>query len=79
MKSCIGQFSPETVASLREGYAREGESASETFRPYACITCGRTGLSAKNHMGVWHPERHYPLPRKRANPLGKSGYYKRYR
>jgi hypothetical protein len=40
-------------------------------------TCGCAGLQAKNYSGVWHPESHYPLPRKRVNPSGKSGYYKR--
>jgi hypothetical protein len=74
---CAGQFSAETVALLREAYEREGWSASETFATYPCAVCGRVGLLAKNHMGVWHPESHDPLPRKRVNPSGKSGYYKR--
>ncbi len=77
MKMCEGQFSAETVALLRDTYAKYGWSASETFDTYACTICGRAGLQSKNHSGVWHPESHYPLPRKRVNPSGKSGYYKR--
>jgi hypothetical protein len=77
MKTCNGQFSAETVALLKAAFAREGWSASETFGTYACVVCGRTGLIAKNYGGAWYPESHYPPPRKRVNPSGKSGYYKR--
>ncbi len=77
MKTCKGQFSAETIALLREGFAKYGWSASETFAPYACTVCGRAGLHAKNYGGQWFPESHYPPPRKRVNPSGKSGYYKR--
>lgn len=77
MKTCKGQFSAETVAVLEEAFAREGWSAFETFGAFPCATCGRTGLLAKNYGGEWYPESHYPPPRKRVNPSGKSGYYKR--
>jgi len=77
MKMCEGQFSTETVNVLREAYERFGMSAPETFKLYACAICGRAGLQAKNHGGEWHPESHDPLPRRRVNPSGKSGYYKR--
>jgi hypothetical protein len=77
MKMCEGQFSAETVALLRDAYAKFGWSAPETFKTYSCAICGRAGLLAKNHLGEWHPESHYPPQRKRVNPSGKSGYYKR--
>lgn len=77
MKTCDGRFSAETAAILNEGFAREGWSTSETFGTFPCVTCGRKGLVAKNHGGTWYPESHYPPPRKRVNPSGKSGYYKR--
>ena len=77
MRTCRGQLSPEDVITLRQGFAKYGWSASETFATYSCIVCGRGGLTAKNDGGEWHPEPHYPLPRKRVNPSGKSGNYKR--
>jgi hypothetical protein len=77
MKLCEGRFSPETVTLLREAFARFEWSAPETFHSYSCSICGRSGLQAKNHSGVWEPESHYPPPRKRMNPSGKPGYYKR--
>jgi hypothetical protein len=77
MKTCKGQFSTETVALLRDGFAKYGWSASETFDSYSCTDCGRAGLHAKNYGDQWLPESHYPLPRARVNPSGKSGYYKR--
>ena len=77
MKTCEGRFSAETIEILREGFARYEWSAPETFATYSCVVCGRAGLTPKNHGGMWHPESHYPLPRKRVNPSGKSGYYKR--
>ena len=77
MKMCEGHFSAEIVAILRDAYAKFGWSASETLATYTCTICGRAGLQAKNHQGEWHPESHNPLPRRRVNPSGKSGYYKR--
>ncbi len=77
MKMCEGRFSSETVAILRDGYAKYGMSASETFDSYPCVVCGRAGLHAKNYGGQWLPESHYLPPRKRVNPSGKSSYYKR--
>jgi len=76
MKMCAGQFSDETVALLREAYARYKECAPEMLRTYTCSICGRAGLQAKNHAGVWHPESHDPLKRKQENPSGKV-YYKK--
>jgi hypothetical protein len=77
MKACEGRFSTETVAQLRAAFAELGWSAPETFHTYSCAACGRAGLQAKNHMGEWHPESHDAPARKRVNPSGKSGYYKR--
>ena len=77
MKMCEGRFSAETVALLRDAFKREGMSASETFATYTCVNCGKSGLISKNYGGQWIPDSHYPPPRKRVNPSGKSGYYKR--
>jgi len=77
MKTCKGQFSADAVEVLREAFAKYGWSAPETFAPYICTVCGRAGLQAKNYGGEWLPESHTPPPRKRVNPSGKSGYYKR--
>ncbi len=77
MKMCEGRLSPEDVETLRQGFARDWWSASEMFRTYPCVACGRGGLTAKNHGGEWHPESHSSAPRKRVNPSGKPGYYKR--
>ena len=36
---CEGQFSVETLALLRDAYAKFGMSASETFDTYTCMIC----------------------------------------
>ena len=74
---CEGRFRAETVALLEDAFAREGMSASETFSTYPCAVCGRAELLPKKYGGAWYPESHYPPPRERVNPSGKSGYYKR--
>ena len=77
MKMCKGRFSTKTEALLEDAFEREGATASETFDTYSCEVCGRAGLLAKEYGGAWYPEPHDPPPRKRVNPSGKSGYYKR--
>jgi hypothetical protein len=77
MKTCKGRLSAEDVARLEKGVEREGMAASVTFETYTCAACGRAGLHAKEYGGVWYPESHDPPPRKRVNPSGKSGHYKR--
>ena len=77
MKTCDGRLSAEDVARLEKGVKSVGMCASETFHTYTCAACGRAGFLAKEYEGRWYPESHDPPPRKRVNPSGKSGYYKR--
>jgi hypothetical protein len=77
MKMCKGRFSAGVITILREAYARFGPSAMETFAQYECDICHKSGLLPKNYMGEWEPESHYPPSKRRVNPSGKSGYYKR--
>jgi hypothetical protein len=60
MKMCEGRFSSETVALLRAAFAEFGWCASETFRTYSCVTCGRSGSLQRITavIGFPNPTRH---------------------
>lgn len=77
MDTCYGRLKNEDLALLKKAVEEDGDSAPETYDTYTCDACGQTGLLAKEYGGDWLPDTHYPPPRKRANPSGKSDHYKR--